>query len=198
MLPSLPSNRPEPCHQSRSGDGRSHRSFLDAYPFMICKVANSVLQSCLQLIYYQLHKGLNPLCLWRKLLSHNNLSLDLSLNMTKLHAIPERFTPGYIDKLDGRTAIAVDMRARWTELTNDLGGADRLSYAQRSLVERALWIEHFIAIQEHALAAGGDADMGRMTQATNSLLGLYRTLGLERRVKDVTSLASYIADREAS
>ena len=118
--------------------------------------------------------------------------------MTKLHAIPERFTPGYIDKLDGRTAIAVDMRARWTELTNDLGGADRLSYAQRSLVERALWIEHFIAIQEHALAAGGDADMGRMTQATNSLLGLYRTLGLERRVKDVTSLASYIADREAS
>lgn len=115
--------------------------------------------------------------------------------MPKLDAIPERFKAGYLADLDGRTAIAVAMRARWQELTEDLGGADRLSYAQRSLVERALWIEHWIALQERELADGRDADTGRMTQATNSLLGLYRTLGLERRVKDVTSLADYIAGR---
>lgn len=115
--------------------------------------------------------------------------------MSKLDAIPDKFAPGYIDKLDGRTAIAVDMRARWQALTADLGGADRLSYAQRSLVERALWIEHWIALQERVLADGGEADTGRMTQATNSLLGLYRTLGLERRAKDVTTLADYIAGR---
>lgn len=115
--------------------------------------------------------------------------------MSKLDAIPERFKAGYLDKLDGRTAIAVDMRARWQELTDDLGGADRLSYAQRSLVERALWLEHFVATQERILADGNDADTGRMTQATNSLLGLYRTLGLERRARDVTSLSDYIAGK---
>jgi hypothetical protein len=118
--------------------------------------------------------------------------------MTKLQDIPERFTTGYLDKLDGRTAIAADMRARWQELTDDLGGADRLSYAQRSLVERALWLEHFIATQERVLADGGDADTGRMTQATNSLLGLYRTLGLERRARDVTSLSDYISGKAAT
>ena len=116
----------------------------------------------------------------------------------KIAAIPERFTAGYLDQLDGRTAVAADMRLRWANICNDLGGEATLSYMQRSLVERALWLEHWIAQQERMLAAGGDADVGRMTQAGNSLLGLYRTLGIERRQKDVTSLASYIASKASA
>lgn len=119
----------------------------------------------------------------------------------KYRDIPDRFAAGYLERLDGRTAIAVEMRARWQSMTDDLGGADRLSYSQRSLVERALWIEHWIAHQERELAEGRIEafDAGRWTQATNSLLGLYRTLGIERRAKDVTDLASYIkAKSEAS
>jgi len=114
----------------------------------------------------------------------------------KLAAIPDTFTAGYLGQLDGRKAIAVEMRARWDALTADLGGVERLSYSQRSLVERALWLEHWVAMQERILANGGDADTGRMTQATNSLLGLYRTLGLERRSRDVTpDLATYIGGK---
>lgn len=119
----------------------------------------------------------------------------------KYRDIPDRFAAGYLERLDGRTAIAVEMRARWQSMTDDLGGVDRLSYSQRSLVERALWIEHWIAQQERELAEGRIEafDAGRWTQATNSLLGLYRTLGIERRAKDVTDLASYIASKaEAS
>lgn len=119
----------------------------------------------------------------------------------KYRDIPDRFAAGYLERLDGRTAIAVEMRARWQSMTDDLGGVDRLSYSQRSLVERALWIEHWIAQQERELAEGRIEafDAGRWTQATNSLLGLYRTLGIERRAKDVTDLASYIkAKSEAS
>ena len=115
----------------------------------------------------------------------------------KYREIPDRFASGYLERLDGRTAIAVEMRARWQSMTDDLGGVDRLSYSQRSLVERALWIEHWIAQQERELAEGRIEafDAGRWTQATNSLLGLYRTLGIERRAKDVTDLASYIASK---
>jgi len=70
---------------------------------------------------------------------------------------------------------------------------------QRSLVERALWQEFWIVQQERLLAAGDSAtDVGRMTQAANSLLGLYRTLGIERRQKDVTTLASYIASKASA
>ena len=114
----------------------------------------------------------------------------------KYRTVPDRFTAGYINRLDGRTAVAVDMRARWQQMTADLGGEDRLSYAQRSLAERALWVEYWIAQQERILADGGEADIGRMTQATNSLLGLYRTLGIERRAKDVTpDLQTYLRQR---
>ena len=120
--------------------------------------------------------------------------------MSKLAEIPPKFAPGYLDRLDGRTAIAVEMRARWAAMTADLGGEASLSYAQRSLCERALWIEFWIAQQERDLAEGraDSFDAGRWTQATNSLLGLYRTLGIERRQKDVTSLADYIKGKAAS
>lgn len=115
----------------------------------------------------------------------------------KLSSLPDRFTAGYLGQLDGRTALAQDMFARWQQITDDLGGEGCLSYAQRSLVERALWLEHFLAQQERALAEGrgDDFDAGRWTQGANALLGLYRTLGIERRAKDVTDLTSYIAKR---
>lgn len=120
-------------------------------------------------------------------------------NTAKLQDIPERFTPGYLARLDGRTTIAADLRARWDEITSDLGGADRLSYAQRSLIERALWLEHWLSVQERALAAGQyDAfDAGKWTQACNALQGILKTIGLERRTKDVTSLSDYIASKSA-
>lgn len=120
--------------------------------------------------------------------------------MPKIDAIPAKFAAGYLDRLDGRTAIAVEMRHRWQQVTADLGGEASLSYAQRSLIERALWLEHWLAIQEQSLADGDHAsfDAGRWTQASNALLGLWRTLGLERKARDVTDLRSYIGGRAAS
>jgi len=47
--------------------------------------------------------------------------------------VPAQFHNGWLDALDFRTAMAKEMRDRFVALTNDLGGADRLSYAQRSL-----------------------------------------------------------------
>jgi hypothetical protein len=118
----------------------------------------------------------------------------------KLTALPDRFAAGYLRALDGRTALAQDMLARWAAITDDLGGEASLSYAQRSLVERALWLEHFLAQQERALAEGRaeEFDPGRWTQGANTLLGLYRQLGIERRAKDVTDLQSYIRQRGVS
>lgn len=112
--------------------------------------------------------------------------------------MPEKPRQGWLAALDMRTAVGRDMRGRYAEVCADLGGEGSLSYSQRSLVERALWLEFWIAQQERILADGGEADIGRMTQATNSLLGLYRTLGLERRQRDVTTLSDYINGRAAN
>ncbi|QIB52134.1 hypothetical protein [Pseudomonas sp. OIL-1] len=111
--------------------------------------------------------------------------------MSKLTTPPDRFAQGWLDQLDGRTGIAQTMRERWQALTDDLGGASRLSYQQRSLVSRVLWLEHHLIEQERALAAGGDFDSGKWVQSCNALSGIFSKLGLDRQARDV-SLADLI------
>ena len=112
-------------------------------------------------------------------------------------APPRNFNTGWLSELDGRTAIAQEMRERFRAFTDDLGGAETLSYAKRSLVERALWLEFWLAQQEQALAGGSDFDVGKWTQAANALQGILSKLGLDRQAKDLPSLNEYLA-RKAS
>jgi hypothetical protein len=108
---------------------------------------------------------------------------------------PSKFNTGWLSELDGRTAIAQVMRERYAAFTNDLGGVERLSYAQRSLVERALWLEFWLAQQEQALAGGSDFDVGKWTAAANSLQGILSKLGLERQAKDAPNLSTFLHER---
>jgi hypothetical protein len=109
--------------------------------------------------------------------------------------IPAQFDQGFLDQLDSRTNLAKNLRGKYTEICSDLGGKDSLSYMQRSLIERALWFEFWIASQERALADGGELDVGRWTQAVNSLQGIYSRLGLQRQAKPAPDLRSYIANK---
>lgn len=113
--------------------------------------------------------------------------------MTKPQAVPAKFATGWLEQLDGRTGIAQAMRERHRAFTDDLGGIQRLSYAQRSLVERALWLEFWLQQQEQALASGGEFDVGRWTQAANALQGILAKLGLDRVAKDAPDLAAFLA-----
>ena len=108
---------------------------------------------------------------------------------------PDKFAQGWLSELDGRTGIAQVMRQRYDDFTADLGGADRLSYAQRSLVERALWLEYWLAQQEQGLATGAEFDVGKWVQAANSLQGILSKLGLDRQARDVPDLSSFIKAR---
>jgi hypothetical protein len=112
-------------------------------------------------------------------------------------AVPDRFQAGWLDNLDGRLGLARELRQRFDALTGDLGGADQLSYQQRSLCERALWLEYWLSQQEQTLAAGGEFNVGQWVQASNSLQGIFSKLGLQRVAKEVPSLAEYAAARAA-
>ena len=101
---------------------------------------------------------------------------------------PKKFNTGWRADLDKRTALAQAMSERYLEFTDDLGGADSLTYAKRSLVERVLWLEYWLAQQEGALAQGEEFDVGRWTQAVNALQGILSKLGLERQDKDFTMI----------
>lgn len=114
--------------------------------------------------------------------------------MSKLKdTLPERFRPQFIDQLDGRTQTARVLRERLESLERDLGGD--LSYQKQSLTRRTIWLESWIETQEAKAAQGEDIDIARQVQAMNSLIGLYRLLGIERQARDALTLHEYLADR---
>lgn len=100
--------------------------------------------------------------------------------------IPTEYAPDWLEKLDGRTRMAQVINARYQSLTNDLGGVEQLSYQQRSLARRALWFEAMLEQWEAALARGEDVDPGKLTNTTNTLIGLYKALGLQRQSREVS------------
>ena len=111
--------------------------------------------------------------------------------MAKQGSIPTDYAQDWLEKLDGRTRLAQACRTRYAALTDDLGGHDALSYQRRSLAKRAVWLEAVIELQEAAMARGEDVDQGKVVQSLNSLLGVFKTLGLDRKARDV-SLSDYL------
>jgi hypothetical protein len=104
--------------------------------------------------------------------------------------IPDRYSPDFAERLDKRTSIAKAIIERIETIETDMGGAEALSHARRSLIRRTVWLEAIIEHTEQRLAAGEGIDLGGHTQAINSLLGLYRLLGLERRARPTETLES--------
>jgi hypothetical protein len=112
--------------------------------------------------------------------------------------LPERYSKNFLSKLDGRIEIARELKAAYEEVTNDLGGVDTLSHAKRALAERFVWLEAIMRGIERKFVElnGDDAEasgqlLSRWVQAVNSLTGLARTLGLERRARKVERLDQY-------
>jgi hypothetical protein len=112
--------------------------------------------------------------------------------------IPLSYSPDWLQRLDGRTRLAQAVNQRYQDLTADLGGNENLSYQKRSICKQVVWMEAIIEQQHAALSRGEEIDQGKLTQATNSLIGLFKTVGLERVAREVPTLKDYIQDKQAS
>ena len=111
-----------------------------------------------------------------------------------MQAPPTHYERGFLDKLDGRSSVAVTVRDQWAQMTADLGGVDQLSLAQTMLVERAIWLHYWLRQEEQKLATGGEFDVGKVAAATNSLQGVLAKLGLQRVAREI-SLQDFIKGR---
>lgn len=80
------------------------------------------------------------------------------------------------------------------------GGAEQLLYSQRSLAERALWLEYWLQKQEATLAEGRFADfnLGQWVQAANSLQGIFSRLGIAREASSKPSITVSIPVEDRS
>jgi hypothetical protein len=115
--------------------------------------------------------------------------------MTKLQSPPDRYSQDWVSKLDNRTRLASVVNERLQALSADLGDWESLSYQRRSLIKRVVWLEIVIEQQEAALSRNEETDQGKLTQAVNSLIGLLKTLGLDRVSRDVADLSQYLAGK---
>jgi hypothetical protein len=96
--------------------------------------------------------------------------------------------------LDQRTSAAKSARALIGALHDDLGGEDRLSAAERVLVQRAAIAAAMCEHAEVRWLSGHNVDLAGYCTLVNSARRLFADLGLERRPRDVTpDLQRYIA-----
>lgn len=130
---------------------------------------------------------------------------DRTYRNSKPADVPQRYEPGFLSKLDGRTEIARQLREHYNAIVDDLGGPSELSHVKHALVERFTFLEAVLGGIESQIAQAQTSGVdpvearrivaeltGRWVQAVNSLQGLARALGMERRPRTV-DLKTYIA-----
>lgn len=117
----------------------------------------------------------------------------------KLMKLPKKYEAGFITKLDQRTETFLLLNTAYQEVLSDLGGVEMLSHTKQCLVERFIFLEFMMRKWELRLVRKPKKNahlISRWIQAINSLNGLARILGLERRAKKITSLQAYVKDKE--
>jgi hypothetical protein len=109
---------------------------------------------------------------------------------TKLVTLPAEYARGFIYALDRRTELARAVKEQFLAIAEDLGGLNSLSTIKRSLVEKFVWLSQVMNRLEGDMAQTTDPKasgelVARWTQAVNSLQGLARALGTERRASSM-------------
>ena len=84
------------------------------------------------------------------------------------------------------------VRDHFNSLVQDLGGLGRLSHQERSLCMRATWLQLMLEHEESRISDGQGVDIGPHVALVNSLLQVYRVLGLKRREPAAPTLRDYL------
>jgi hypothetical protein len=107
--------------------------------------------------------------------------------------LPDKFEPRFWDSADGRCSIIKEIRRRYLTLKED---TQSNSYQKDLLCQRAIFISVQLETMERVAAEKGKFNAGVYTQMVNALVGLLKSLGLERRAKKVVNLKTYIKERK--
>ena len=114
--------------------------------------------------------------------------------------LPAKYKPGFLADLDGRGGLSKALRANYAEIVADIGGTTEVGHVKAALIERFCWLEAILQTLEHDLATGAidkAEALGRWIQAVNSLTGLAKVLGIERKASSRPWLAPASATKPA-
>lgn len=102
----------------------------------------------------------------------------------KVQTLPTEFKTGFLRELDGRVQFTKTLKANYDAIVNDVGGKQEVAHIKGALIERFVWLEAVLQTIEQEMATGAidkSVALGRWIQAVNSLSGLAKVLGIERR-----------------
>jgi hypothetical protein len=99
-------------------------------------------------------------------------------------------------QLDGRTQAARLFDKLVSEIESDLGGADRLSTIERTLIEAYVGAAITLASLNTKLALGQPIDLAQHAQTISAMVRVASRLGLSRRAREVPNLLSESEDAE--
>ena len=119
-------------------------------------------------------------CFWTGLMAARS---SPAATGTSLPSSPATGKDLFLDGVDGRSVIARRYRDILAQLTSDIGGdpSEAQSIIIRRATQLAVWCEQAEA------ASGKPLNIGEYATATNTLRRLLLDLGLERRMRDITS-----------
>jgi hypothetical protein len=114
-------------------------------------------------------------------------------NTKDANCLPVKFQPRFLDDADGRSHAIRELRTRLERLKTD---ANITSYQKEILAERAVFLVAVLETQEANATNKGTLDSGSYTQSLNCLLGLLKSLGLDKKCKQVHSLQQYVKSKQ--
>ena len=113
--------------------------------------------------------------------------------------LPARYEVGFLRDFDKRTEVYQLLSGAYKEIIDDLGGIEGLSHIRLALVERFVFLEFSMRNLEKRMAENPLKTgrlLSRWVQAINSLSGLAKSLGMERKSKHAYNLKTYIDKRK--
>jgi len=107
--------------------------------------------------------------------------------------LPQKFSPQFWETADQRFGIVKEIRQRYKQLKQD-AGAD--SFQKDMLCQRAIFIAVQLETMECIATESGKFDPGVYTQMANSLLGLLKTLGIQKQGAKANDIQAFLKERK--
>jgi hypothetical protein len=108
--------------------------------------------------------------------------------------LPTKFSPRFWSDCDARLSVVRCILSRYKTVREACGGEE--SVQRDILAQRIAFFSIYIETTEIALSKGEPVDFGSYVQCVNTLIGLIRIVGLDKRIKTATDLQSYIHEKE--
>lgn len=99
----------------------------------------------------------------------------------------------FLEEVDGRTGPAKRFKELYGEITNDIGGREHISEAQRQLARRAATLAAIAESMEALWVVGAPTfALNEYITLTNALNRVFGVLGIERKPREMGSLDKLI------